>query len=205
MSVDPSWVMLGAVIAGGLLGLFQIPVWQGCAMAGIIVGRVLTTWGQNLAINWADRLSVMVRFALRGGLTADDPGAVLTSVRQLPSLSATDQGRLNFILALFSLPVILMYLVGRWRFRERPTALGPFSIYPVSFRRRLMASGLGAINGYLIARFLVPLLFPKANTVITVASGPVVSLLDENLVLVLTGFVLILIVYGLQASGRSRS
>jgi len=196
--------MLGAVILGGLFGLFQIPVWQGCLMAGIVIGRVLVTWGRGPAMGLADRLSVMARFALQGGLTADDPGAVLASVGELPSTLATDGGKAQFALGLFVLPVILVYLLGRWRFRARASAFGPFLVYPVSFRRRLMACGLGGINGYLIARFLLPLLLPGRDTVITVPSGQVVSLLDQNLVLVLIGFVLILIIFGLQASGRSQ-
>jgi hypothetical protein len=197
-------VVLGVVILGGLFGLFQIPVWQACLMAGIVVGRVLTTWGQSLVIGWANRLSAMARFALQGGLIADDPGAVFAEVRSLPPLIGTEQHKLRFTLALFGWLPIFMYLLGRWRFRIRPTAFGPLLIYRVSRRRRLMACGLGVINGYLIARFLVPLLFPQPEMVIKVPSGEVVSILDENLALVLVGFVLILIVFGLQASGRSR-
>lgn len=204
VSVDPSWVILGAVILGGLFGLFQIPVWQGCVMIGVVMGRALMTWGQSLVISWANKLAVMVRFALEGGLVADDPGAVFAEVRELPSLVATDQDKLHFTLALFSFLVIFMYLFGRWRFRIRPRAFGPLLIYRVSRLRRLMACGLGAINGYLIAHFLVPLLFPQPETVIKVPSGQLASLLDEKLVLVLIGFILILIIFGLQLSGQSQ-
>lgn len=205
VSVEPSWVVWGAVILGGLFGLFQIPAWQGCVMAGIVIGRALMAWGQSLVISWANKLSVMVRFALQGGLTADDPGVVFASVRELPPLIATDQHELQFTLALFSFLVIFMYLFGRWRFRIRPTAHGPLLIYPISRLRRLMACALGAINGYLLAHVLVPLLFPQAETVIKVPGDRLASRLDENLVLVIIGLVLVLIIFGLQASGRGQS
>lgn len=204
MTVEPSWVVLGAVILGGLFGLFQIPVWQACVTAGIVIGRVLTTWGRPVIVGWANKLSAMSRFALQGGLTAEDPGAVFAGVRDVPPLIATEQDTLRLTLALFSCLPALMYLIARWRFRIRPTAFGPLLVYRVSKRRRLMACGLGGINGYLIAYFLVPLLFPQPEAIIRVPSGQVVRILDENLVLVLIGFVLILIIFGLQTSGRSR-
>jgi len=204
VSVEPSWVILGAVILGVLFGLFQIPVWQGCVMVGVVIGRALMTWGQSLVVSWANKLYVVVRFALQGGLTADDPGAVFAKVRKLSPLIATDQDKLHFTLALFGFLVFLMYFLGRLRFRIRPTFFGPIMIFRISWKRRLLACGLGAINGYLIAHFLIPLLFPQPETVIKVSSGQLANLLDENLVLVLIGFILMLIIFGLQASGRSQ-
>jgi len=97
-----------------------------------------------------------------------------------------------------------MYLLGRWRNRGKPTAWGPFSVYPLPLRRRLASAGLGAINGYLIARFLLPLLSPAADTDARVPADELIHLMDENVAVVAIGFVLILIVLGLQASGRTR-
>lgn len=205
VSVEPSWVILGAVIIGGLVGLLQKPAWQGCAMAGIVIGRALLTWGQSLVIGWVNKLYVMVRFVLGGGLTSDNPGAVFAEVRKLPALIATDQEKLRFTLAFFGSIVILTYLIGRWRFRIRPVAFGPLLIYRISTIQRLMACGLGAINGYLIAHFLIPLLFPQAETIVKLPSSQIAALLEEKLALVLIVFVVILIIFGLQASGRSRS
>jgi hypothetical protein len=204
MSVEPSWVVLGAVILGGLIGLFQIPVWQGWVTVGIFLGRLLMTWGQDLAVDGAESLSALVTFLLQGGVTAEDPGALLAELRELPSSVASDDGESRFILGLFSLPVTLMYLLGRWRNRDKPTAWGPFSIYSMPLRRRLASAGLGATNGYLIARFLLPLLAPEAGTGAQVPADEVIRLMDENVALVAIGFVLILIVLGLQASGRAR-
>lgn len=204
VSVEPSWVILGAVIISGIFGLFQIPVWQGCVMVGVLIGRALLSWGQSLVIGWANRLYLMARFALQGGLSSDDPGAVLAQVRELPLLISTDEDELYLMLGLFSFLVIFMYLLGRWRFRIRPSAFEPLLIYRVSLVRRLLACGLGAINGYLIIHSLAPLLFPQTETVIKVPSGQLTSLLDENLILILIGFALITVVIGLQASGQSQ-
>lgn len=204
VSVEPSWVILGAVILGGFVGLLQKPAWQGCAMAGIVIGRALLTWGQSLVIGWANKLCVMVRFVLGGGLTSEDPGAVFAQVRKLPPLIATDQEKLRFTLALFGFIVVFTYLIGRWRFRIRPVVFGPLLIYRISIIQRLLACGLGAINGYLIAHFLVPLLLPQAEMIVKLPSSQIAALLKEKMVLVLIGFVIILIVFGLQASGRSR-
>lgn len=204
VSVQPSWIVLGAVILGGLVGLLQMPVWQGWVTAGIVLGRVLMTWGQGPAVDWAGRLSALVTFVLEGGLTAEDPGAVLADLRELPLPTASDDGTPRFLLGLFSSPVILMYLVGRWRNRSKPTVWGPFSIYSLPLRRRLVSAGLGGINGYLLARFLLPLLAATADSDIKVPADEVVHLMDENVTLVAIGFVLILIVLGLQASGRAR-
>jgi len=204
VSVEPSWVILGVVVISGIFGLFQIPIWQGCVMAGIILGRALLTWGQSLVIGWANRLYVMGRFVLQGGLSSEEPGAVLAQVHELPLLLSTNEDQLYFMLGLFSFLVVFMYLLGRWCFRIRPRAFGPLLIYRVSLVRRLLACGLGAINGYLIIHSLAPLLFPQTETVIRVPSSQLTSLLDDNLILILIAFALITVVIGLQASGRGR-
>jgi len=203
VSVEPCWIILGAVILGGIFGLFQIPVWQGCVTVGIIVGRMLLTWGQGVVIGWVNRLYVMSRFALQGGLTSDDPGTLLAELRRLPPLVGTDKEVLRLMVGLFSLLVTCMYLFGRWRFRIRPRPFGPLLIYEVSPVSRLLACGLGAINGYLIIHSLAPFLLPQTETVVKVPSGQLISLLDRNLIPILIGFALITIVIGLQASGQS--
>ena len=174
-------------------------------MLGIILGRVLTTWGQPRTTLWTNKMAILVRFALRGGLTTDDPGALLSKVRELSPFIETRQSRSHFSVALFGFLVVITYLIGRWRFRVRPTSLGPLTIYPVSRTQRIMAGGLGAINGYLLAHSLIPLLFPQETTIIQVPSGQLSSLLDEELELVIIGFILILILFGLQRASRSRS
>jgi hypothetical protein len=204
VSVEPSWMVMGAVILGGIVGLFQIPVWQGWATAGIVLGRVLMTWGQAPATSWADSLSALITFLVQGGLKADDPASLLSELRGLSSTLGDDEGGSSLGAALFGLPVILMYLVGRWRNRTSPTAWGPFSIYSLSRRRRLASTGLGAINGYLVARFLLPLLGSSPNAVVAVRSDEVIRLMDENWTVVVIGFVLIVIILGLQASDSTR-
>jgi len=205
VTVDPSWVVLGAVSLGALLGLFQLPAWQLCVLAGIILGRVSTAWGQSLAMRWTNKLWMLVRFALRGGLATDDPGAVLAAVREMSPLIATRQGRSRLSLALFGFWVIAMYLFGRWRWRVRPTVFGPLLVYPVPRLHRLIAGTLGAINGYLMARFLIPLLFPETEAVIKVPRAQLTYLLNEKMDMVVIGLVLVLILLGLQASGRGQS
>ena len=136
---------------------------------------------------------------------SDDPSGVLASVRDLPPMIGTGDDELYFMLGVYGLLVVAMYLLGRWRFPVRPTPFGPLLIYPVPIGRRLLACGLGAVNGYMIIHSLAPFLLSEGETVIKLPSGQLTSLLDDNLVLVLVGFTLILIVFGLQASGRCRS
>jgi hypothetical protein len=205
VTVQPSWIVLGTAILGGLIGLFQMPQWQLSVLLGIVLGRLLTTVGRPLTAYWANRLSLLVRFALRGGLSGDDPGAVLAKVRELPPLVGGDGSSSLFSLVLFGSSVIATYLFGRWRFRPRPANFGPLLIYPVSKLQRIVSGGLGAINGYLIARFLIPLVFPGTETIVKVPGTQLTTFLDNRLHVVAMGFVLVMILLGLQASSRGRT
>ncbi|MEA3346346.1 MAG: hypothetical protein U9Q78_08945 [Chloroflexota bacterium] len=173
-------------------------------MIGIVIGWALKLWGQPLAIKWANKIYMMINFVLQGGLTADDPSTVFAEVRGISLISST-QDKLYFILALFGFLVIFTYLLGRCIFHLRPTFFGPIMTFRISWGQRFIASGLGAINSYLIARFLIPLLLPPPEAVIKIPSGRTTELLDKNLELVIIGFVIILVIFGLQASGHSRS
>jgi uncharacterized membrane protein (UPF0136 family) len=63
VTVQPSWIVLGTAILGGLIGLFQMPQWQLSVLLGIVLGRLLTTVGRPLTAYWANRLSLLVRVA----------------------------------------------------------------------------------------------------------------------------------------------
>lgn len=196
-------LILSLIIISGLIGLGQGPVWEGYMTAGIILGHLALTKFKEFLVNWVNRLYVMAQFALRGGLAAEEPGPILAEARELPLPIATDRHELIFTLATFAFLVFLVYIIGRWLSPRRPKLFGPLLIYSMPFAKRLLGAGLGAINGYLIAYFVIPRLFPEPETTITIPSGLASDFLSTKLPYLAIGFMIVILVLGLKASSKS--
>jgi len=203
MTLNHAYFIGGIIALFGLIGFWQVPAWEGCVMAGIVIAQLVFKWYEDTLVGWANKLYTMVRFALKGGLTAEDPGPILAEVRNLPSLIATDRHRLIFVLGTFALVALLAYIFGRVFFPHRPKAVGPLLIYKMPFAKRVVGGLLGAINGYLITYFVTPKLFPEAETTITFPSGLAGEFLGAKLPLVIAGFLIVVLLLGLKASSRS--
>jgi len=83
----------------------------------------------------------------------------------------------------------------------------PSVVLPTSphFFARFLGLILGAVNGYLIFRFLVPRLFPVAKTVVVVPTGSLTDLLGKNINYVFIIIVAVLILWAwLASTGRNK-
>jgi hypothetical protein len=172
----------------------------------ILAFVVLRVLGETL-VAWTSRFYRLARFGLAGGIVAENPVEIWEQFADAPPLIETDFERLVFRMVLF----LALYLIGLFVAR----AAVDRSLEPVGFgliRRlpdlgeRLMGALLGAVNGFLVALFVLPAVLPATGeTVIVVPQTTTVSaFLRENLINVAFIIVVIAIVLGLMASGGLR-
>ena len=189
----------------GLIGFLRGVAREIITTIGIIIAYVVIRWGESFLIRWTNKFHKLAVFALRGGLTADDPTTVWPKVANLPPLIGTDGGKLIFRLFVFVLLVILAYIVGNRRLSGKTVPLGPLVIYPnLSLTSRLLGLATGLMEGYLIAHFVIPEVFPKPETVINLPTGATAGLLGQYLPFVFIGFLAVLIVFGLRSASLKK-
>ena len=145
-----------------------------------------------------NRFYKLARFALSGGLTSENPAEAWLGLSDLPPLIDTPEKVELLSLALFTLTVLFFYVLGEMFYA------GPQSPW-------LGFLGLisGGINGFLIAYYLIPIVFPQPVAIIMVPSQQVNSTLadTQNWALIIVVFVAVLIALGLYSvagSGRQR-
>ena len=108
-------------------------------------------------------------------------------------------------LVVFIYLVLLAYVVGNKRLSGKAVPFGPLVIYPkLPLLSRFLGLASGLIEGYLIAYFVFPALFPKTETVIRVPTGATVDFLGEYLPFVFIGLVSILIAFGLRSASLKK-
>jgi hypothetical protein len=138
-----------------------------------------------------NRFYKLGHFALGGGLVGEDPTAAWRNVRDLPDLIRSPGDAQLLLLIVFVLIALIFYLWGQ---HGMPT---PGAIMP-----KVLGLLAGGINGFLIAYFLFPLLFPQPATTITLPSTELNATLSSTRTLawVAVFFVLVLIAFGLYGS-----
>jgi uncharacterized membrane protein len=194
---------IGAVF--GLMGFLRGVAREIITTIGIIIAYVVIRWGESFLMRWTNKFHKLVVFAFRGGLTADDPTAIWPQVRDLPGLIESDGEKLMFRLFVFVSLVILAYIVGNRFLSSRTDTFGPLAIYPgLSLLSRLLGLTTGLIEGYLIAYFVLPEVFPEAETVIRLPTGDVAGFLGQNVAFVFVGFLVVLIAFGLRSASLKK-
>lgn len=167
---------------------------------------VLSLLGDTL-VAWANRFYKLGRFALAGGIVAENPVDIWQQFADAPPLIDTEFERLAFRMVLF----LTLYVIGLFVARAAVSR----SLEPVGFgliRRlpdlgeRLLGALLGAVNGFLIALFVLPQVLPTTGETLIVVpeTTTVAAFLRENLINVAFIIVVIAIVLGLMASGGLR-
>ena len=204
-------VLLAVVIVFGFIGFSRGAQREFLVTVAVLLAGVLVQVGHAWLLFWANRMYKLVLFVLRGGLGASDPSAAWAKIRALPDLIVTAQQQLYLTLAVFAAIVLLAYLLGELSFRHKlkpvPVWALPVVFLPTSphFFGRFLGLILGAVNGYLIIRFLLPRLFPTAKTVVVVPSGSVADFLGNNINYIFIIIVAVLILWGwLVSTGRSK-
>lgn len=204
-------VLLVVVIVFGLIGFSRGAQREFLVTVAVLFAGVLVQVGHSWLLFWINRMYKMMLFVHSGGMGASDPSAAWAKVRALPDLIVNPQQQLYMTLAVFAAIVLLAYLLGELIFRQK---LKPVSVWalpavfiPTSphFFARFLGLILGAVNGYLIFRFLVPRLFPVAKTVVVVPTGSLTDFLGKNINYVFIIIVAVLILWGwLASTGRNK-
>jgi len=204
-------VILAVVIIFGFIGFSRGAQREFLVTVAVLFAGVFVQVGHKWLLFWINRMYKMMLFVRSGGLGASDPSAAWVKVRALPDLIVSQQQQLYMTLAVFAAIVLLAYLLGDLIFRQKlkpvpvralPTVFIPTSSY---FFVRFLGLILGAVNGYLIVRFLLPRLFPTTKTVVVVPSGPLATFLGQNINYVFIVIVAVLILWGwVVSTGRSK-
>ena len=204
MTLTNLHVLLAGGAVFGLIGFLRGVAREIITTIGIIIAYAALKWGELSLIGWANKLFRIAMFVLRGGLAADDPTVAWGQVSGL-SLVETDGEKLIFKLFVFTLAVIWAYVVGNKRLSGKTVPFGPLAIYPdLPLLSRSLGLVSGLIEGYLIAYFVFPEIFPKTETVISVPTGTTVEFLGEYIPFVFVGFVAILIAFGLRSASLKK-
>ena len=204
-------VLLAVVVVFGFIGFSRGAQREFLVTVAVLFAGVLVQVGHKWLLFWVNRMYKMMLFVRNGGMGASDPSAAWAKVRALPDLIVSPQQQLYMTLAVFAAIVLLAYLLGELVFRQKLKPVSvlalPSVVLPTSphFFARFLGLILGAVNGYLIFRFLVPRLFPVAKTVVVVPTGSLTDLLGKNINYVFIIIVAVLILWAwLASTGRNK-
>ena len=154
------------VLMGIILGVFGLIGWRRGAnrelltLVGIAIIFVALTQLLDGLVPLVNKLYRLLRFALAGGLTADEPVAAWDKVKDLPLLITTDAARRNLGALVFALLALLSYYLG---FRLAAPASGAMS--------HLLGLLLGAVDGFIIASYLFRYALVATSATIELSSG----------------------------------
>jgi hypothetical protein len=167
---------------------------------------VLALAGDTLIV-WSNRIYKLSRFALAGGIVAEDPVTIWQQFADDPPLIETDFEKILFRMTLFMGFFLLGFILGRIRVRR---SLVPVSVQLIrqlpDLGERLLGAILGGMNGFLIAYFVLPIVVPvDRETIIVVPENQAIAeAMAQNLANVAFVIIVIVILLGLMASGGIR-
>lgn len=188
------YLPVGAVLLlFGLVGLKRGVDRELFSMLGIALAMWLASnVGPSLA-PLVNRLYKLARFALTGGLTSSEPTTAWQTAKAWPDLIRTPGDVQWLVVGFFGLVISLFYAWGQSRVRPPQTAIS-----------RFLGLVAGGINGFLVAYFLFPTLFPQPRAVITLPSGQINATLSnrQTIALAIVVFTVLLIAFGLQNASR---
>lgn len=191
------------IVIGFLRGV-RAEAWATALIVMAIV--ILRVWGDTL-ITYTNRIYRLTRFALAGGIIAEDPIAIWQRFAEMPPLIESDVEKLLFRVSLFLTLYLIGLIIGRIAVRRRLIPVGFQLIRQLpDLGERLLGAVLGGVNGFLIAFFVLPQVLPaEKETVIVVPRTRIVTeFMTENLVNVAVVVLVIIILLGLMATGGLR-
>jgi len=197
-TVTVDQVVLMALILGvfGLVGFRRGANRELLTLVGVAISFVLLTQLLDSLAPLVNRFHRLGRFALQGGLTADDPTVAWGQVKGLPALIESDAHKRNLGTLVFALLVAVSYYVG---FRAAPGANNGMS--------RVLGLLLGAVNGFIIASYLFRYALVTTKATIELSSGEMRETLmsGETIGRIATLLIVALIALGLYGATRRRS
>ncbi len=171
----------------------------------IILGYILSLWLIDRIIWLTNRLYFLFRFALAGGVTADNPAEVLERVRQIPPLISPDQSQVVFQFIVFFIIVLIGWLISR-RIRHVLTPFGWRTVRrPPDLLARVAGLIAGAINGYLLLYFIVPRAVQGVQAVLVLPTFATSLLQQQWLFLVGIALIAVIIAVGFDRASGSRA
>jgi hypothetical protein len=126
---------------------------------------------------------------------ATSPDALVKTMFSQPLLITKDWQRLDLGSLMFVLLVLMGYLIGRRRSAK---------VKGAALMTQFLAAVVGAINGYLIAFFLLPRYLTASRTVVTVPNVNIKSLLQVQLSLPILLLVLVIITIGVLGTRQRK-
>jgi hypothetical protein len=126
---------------------------------------------------------------------ATSPDALVKTMFSQPPLITKDWQRLDLGSLIFVLLVWIGYLIGRRRSGKAKVA---------ALMTQFLAAVVGAINGYLVAFFLLPRYLTASRTVVTVPNVNIKSLLQVQLSLPILLLVLVIITIGVLGTRQRK-
>ena len=126
---------------------------------------------------------------------ATSPDALVKTMFSQPLLITKNWQRLDLGSLIFVLLVWIGYLIGRRRSAKAKAA---------ALMTQFLAAVVGAINGYLIAFFLLPRYLTASRTVVTVPNVNIKSLLQVRLSLPILLLVLVIITFGVLGTRQHK-
>lgn len=191
-------VVLMAIILGvfGLIGFRRGANRELLTLVGMAIVFVLLTQLLDNLTPIINRLHKLGRFALGGGIMADDPTVVWGQVKGLPGLISTDGDQRNLGTLLFALLAGVSYFIGS---RAAPPANNSMS--------RVLGLLLGAVNGFIIASYLFRYALVTTKATIELSSGEMreTVMSGQTIGRIVTLLVVALIALGLYGATRGRS
>jgi hypothetical protein len=188
------YVLLAFVLAIFALSGFRRGINRELLLAiGIVLGIAISETIAPRLVPQANRFHRLLSFALRGGITSDDPAAAWQALGNLPPLISTAEDQTLLGVAVFASMVMLFFLIGQ------------LQRAPGSLAMKVLGAVGGGINGFIVSYHLFPVLFPRPTAVV-VPSGQLATVLTsaQTIASVALLFIVLLIALGLYNASRSR-
>ncbi len=172
----------------------------------LIAFAILRIAGDTLIV-WTNRIYRLTRFALAGGIIAENPIEIWQKFAEKPPLIETDVEKILFRMGLFLALYLLGLILGRFTVKRTLVPVGVQLIRKLpDLGERFMGAVLGGVNGFLIAFFVLPQVLPadKETVIIVPKTSVVTQYMTENLVNIAFVILVIIILLGLMATGGVR-
>ena len=196
-----TWTVNQYLMMGFALAAFALLGWRRGANR-----ELLQVVGITIALLASNRLATSLRpavnkfyklgsFALKGGLTSDDPTAAWRKAQALPDLIKTPEQVQLLALVVFLFIIVFFYLWGQ----QQVSGPGTTAL-------RILGLCTGAVNGFLITYYLLPIVLPKPQAVIKLPSGALKTTMvqSQTIAYVVAAFVIILVAFGLYSASASK-